>query len=95
MGLFYTSMVLSYRDKLICNDCGIRDYEDEQESLMVDRDRNAAIKLKRLGLDIFPSIKRRSGNFFTVGIMDNSPTKEILHTLWDCCRLTTYLLGLV
>lgn len=54
----YTSMVLSYRDEIIFTDCSIRDYWDEQKSLMVDRDINAAINLKRLGLDIFPSIKR-------------------------------------
>jgi putative transposase len=49
--------------------------------LMVDRDVNAAINLKRLGLDIFPRIKRRSGKPFVVGTMDNSTTKEILHIL--------------
>ncbi|WP_332956102.1 transposase [Microcoleus sp. AR_TQ3_B6] len=54
----YTSMVLSYRDEIIFTDCTIRDYWDEWESLTVDRDINAAINLKRLGLDIFPSIKR-------------------------------------
>lgn len=77
----YTSMVLSYRNEIIFTDCGIRDYWDEQNSLMVDRDINAAINLKRLGLDIFPSIKRRSGNLSVVGTMDNSTTEEILYTL--------------
>lgn len=75
----YTSMVLCYRDEIIFTDCSIRDYWDEQESLMVDRDLNAAINLKRLGLDIFPSIKRRSGKISVVGTMDESTTKEILH----------------
>ena len=75
----YTSMVLCYRDEIIFTDCSIRDYWDEQESLMVDRDLNAAINLKRLGLDIFPSIKRRSGKLSVVGTMDKSTTKEILH----------------
>ena len=37
--------------------------------------------LKRLGLDIFPSIKRRGGNLSVVGSIDNSTMKEILHTL--------------
>jgi putative transposase len=78
----YTSMVLSYRNEIIFTDCSIRDYWDEQNSLMVDRDLNAAINLKRLGLDIFPSIKRRSGNLYIVGTMDNSTTKEILNTLY-------------
>lgn len=77
----YTSMVLSYRNEIIFTDCSIRDYWDEQNSLMVDRDINAAINLKRLGLDIFPSIKRRSGNLSVVGTMDNSTVKEILYTL--------------
>ncbi|MEG4292063.1 hypothetical protein QUB76_24980 [Microcoleus sp. D2B6] len=54
----YTSMVLGYRNEIIFTDCGIREYWDEQNSLMVDRDINAALNLKRLGLDIFPSIKR-------------------------------------
>jgi putative transposase len=77
----YTSMVLSYRNEVIFTDCGIRGYWDEQESLMVDRDVNAAINLKRLGLDIFPRIKRRSGKPVVVGTIDKSTTKEILHIL--------------
>jgi putative transposase len=43
----YTSMVLSYRNEIIFTDCSIRDYWDEQNSLMVARDVNAAINLKR------------------------------------------------
>jgi len=31
----YTSMVLGYRNEIIFTDCGIRDYWDEQNSLMV------------------------------------------------------------
>jgi putative transposase len=53
----YTSMVLSYRNEIIFTDCSMRDYWDAAQLLMVDRDINAAINLKRLGLDIFPSIK--------------------------------------
>jgi putative transposase len=83
----YTSMVLSYRNEIIFTDCSIRDYWDEQNSLMVDRDVNAAINLKRLGLDIFPSIKRRSGNLSIVGTMDNSIAKEILHTLHRAAKM--------
>jgi putative transposase len=82
----YTSMVLSYRNEIIFTDCSIRDYWDEQNSLMVDRDINAAINLKRLGLDIFPSIKRRGGNLSIVGTIDNSTTKEILNTLYRASR---------
>jgi putative transposase len=85
----YTSMVLSYRNEIIFTDCSMRDYWDEQNSLMVDRDINAAINLKRLGLDIFPSIKRRSGNLSVVGSIDNSTMKEILHTLNRAARKPT------
>jgi len=88
----YTSMVLSYRNEIIFTDCSIRDYWDEQNSLMVDRDINAAINLKRLGLGIFPSIKRRSGNLSVVGSMDESTAKEILHTLDRAAKKpTSYL----
>ena len=85
----YTSMVLSYRNEIIFTDCSMRDYWDEQNSLMVDRDINAAINLKRLGLDIFPSIKRRSGNLSVVGTMDDSTTEEILYTLNRAARKPT------
>jgi putative transposase len=86
----YTSMVLSYRDEVIFTDCSIRDYWDEQESLMVDRDINAAINLKRLGLDIFPRIKRRSGKLIVASCMDQSTTKEILCTLDRAMRSPQY-----
>jgi len=85
----YTSMVLSYRDEIIFTDCSIRDYWDEQESLTVDRDINAAINLKRLGLGIFPSIKRRSGKLSVVGTMDESTAKEILQTLHRAAKKPT------
>ncbi|MEZ2251285.1 MAG: RNA-guided endonuclease TnpB family protein, partial [Microcoleus sp.] len=70
-------------------DCGIRNYWDEQHSLMVDRDLNAAINVKRLGLGIFPSIKRRSGNLSVVGTIDNSIAKEILYTLRRAAKMPT------
>ncbi|NJK69800.1 MAG: transposase [Microcoleus sp. CSU_2_2] len=85
----YTSMVLCYRNEMIFTDCSIRDYWDEQNFLMVDRDINAAINLKRLGLDIFPSIKRRSGNLSVVGTMDDSTIKEILYTLHRAAKMPT------
>ena len=77
----HTSMLLSYRNEIFFTSCGIREYWDEQESLMVDRDINAAINLKRMGLDIFPSIKCRSEKPIIVGTMTNSITKEILTIL--------------
>jgi putative transposase len=79
-------MLLCYRNEIVFADCNIREYWDEQHSLMVDRDINAAINLKKLGLDIFPSIKRRNGNLFVVGTMDDSTVKEILHTLHRAAR---------
>ncbi|MGL5064865.1 MAG: RNA-guided endonuclease TnpB family protein, partial [Microcoleus sp.] len=85
----YTSMVLSYRNEIIFTDCSIRDYWDEQNSLMVDRDLNAAINLKKLGVGIFPSIKRRNGNLSVVGTMDHSTVKEILHTLHRAAKMPT------
>jgi putative transposase len=85
----YTSMILSYRNEIIFTDCSMRDYWDEQNSLMVDRDINAAINLKKLGLDIFPSIKRRGGNLSVVGSIDNSTMKEILYTLNRAAKMPT------
>ena len=46
-----------------------------------------------LGLDIFPSIKRRSGNISVVGTMDDSTTKEILHTLNRAAKKPSELFG--
>ncbi|WP_293094145.1 transposase [Moorena sp. SIO3I6] len=54
----YTSQLLSYRDEFVFTDCDLREYWDEQEMLLVDRDINAAINLKRVGLGVFPTIKR-------------------------------------
>ncbi len=82
----YTSMVLAYRNEIVFTDCSIRDYWDELNALMVNRDINAAINLKRLGLGIFPSIKRRNGKLSIVGSMDDAYQKEILHTLHRAAR---------
>lgn len=49
----YSSQLLSYRDEFIFTDCSIRGYWDDIEKLLVDRDINAAINIKRLGLDVF------------------------------------------
>jgi putative transposase len=77
----YTSQLLAYRDEFVFTDCSIREYWDEQEKLWVDRDINAAINLKRLGLDVFPSIKRRRGNPVVVASITNSTSKEVLTAL--------------
>jgi putative transposase len=55
-------------------------------------DINAAINLKRLGLGIFLSIKRRSGNLSVVESMDNSTIKEILHTRHRAAKKPTLYL---
>lgn len=57
----YTSQFLSYRDEKIFTDCEIREYWDENEQLLVDRDINAAINIKRVGLGLFLTLNSRSG----------------------------------
>nr|MDJ0731322.1 helix-turn-helix domain-containing protein [Crocosphaera sp.] len=52
----YTSQLLCYRDEFVFTDCGIRKYWDEVEQIWVDRDISAAINLKRVGLELFPTI---------------------------------------
>lgn len=55
---------------------------DEVLKLWVDRDINAAINLKRVGLDVFPTIKRRKGNPVVVTSATNSTLKEVLTALF-------------
>lgn len=57
----YTSQFLSYRDEKIFTDCNIREYWDEVEQLLVDRDIKAAVNIKRVGLGLFLTINSRSG----------------------------------
>lgn len=40
----YSSLLLSYRDEFVFTDCSIREYWDDVEKLLIDRDINAAIK---------------------------------------------------
>jgi putative transposase len=77
----YTSQLLAYRDEFIFTDCDIREYWDEKELLWVDRDINAAINLKRVGLELFPTIKRRRGNPVVDDSTTNSTSKEVLGVL--------------
>jgi len=77
----YSSQLLSYRDEFVFTDCSIREYWDDVEKLWVDRDVNAAINLKRLGLDVFPSIKRRKGSIAIVDSITDTTSKEVLHIL--------------
>jgi len=77
----YTSQLLCYRDEFIFTDCCIREYWDHQESLVVDRDVNASINIKRVGLGLFPTIKRRRGNPVVISSTTNSTSKEVLVVL--------------
>jgi putative transposase len=78
----YTSQLLSYRDEFIFTDCDIRSYFDPQELLNVDRDINAALNIKRVGLGLFPTIKRRKGKEpVVVKSVTASTSKEVLAVL--------------
>ncbi len=59
--------------------CSIRKYWDEIEKIWVDRDISASINLKRVGLELFPTINRRSGKI--VKSQTNSTAKEVLAVL--------------
>ncbi len=84
----YTSQLLAYRDEFIFTDCSIREYWDDTESLWVDRDVNASINVKRVGLGLFPTIKRRKGNLVVSYSTTNSTLKEVLETLRTCQKPT-------
>lgn len=77
----YTSQLLAYRDEFVFTDCSIRKYWDEVENLWVDRDTNSSINLKRVGLDTFPTIKRRKGIPVVVGSITDDTSKEVLRIL--------------
>ncbi|MFB2835293.1 RNA-guided endonuclease InsQ/TnpB family protein [Floridanema evergladense] len=75
----YTSQYLCYRDEKVFTDCSIREYWDEVEKLLIDRDINTAVNIKRVGLELFLTINRHSGKIsksFT-----NSTAKQTLETL--------------
>ncbi|GET37290.1 RNA-guided endonuclease InsQ/TnpB family protein [Microseira wollei] len=84
----YTSQLLAYRDEFIFTNGDIRQYWDEKELLWVDRDINAAINIKRVGLGLFPTIKRRKGNPVVSDSTTNSTSKEVLETLRTCQKPT-------
>jgi putative transposase len=86
----YTSQILAYRDEFIFTDCSIREYWDEVENLWVDRDINAAINIKRVGLDEFPTINRRRGKAVVGHSTTNSTSKEVLSTLRSLEKPTLY-----
>ena len=77
----YTSQLLSYRNEVIFTDTSIRQYWDDEQKLWVDRDINAAINILRVGLDVFPTIKRRKGGIAIVGSIADDTSKEVLRIL--------------
>ena len=74
----YTSQLLPYRDEFVFTDCSIREYWDEIEQVSVDRDISAAINIKRVGLEEFPTIKRRKGKIVIVDSTTHLTSKEVL-----------------
>ncbi|MDF5727521.1 MAG: transposase [Rhizonema sp. PD38] len=77
----YTSQVLSYRDEIVFTDCSIRNYIDLKELLNVDRDVNASINIKRVGLGLFPTIKSLKGKVCFAHTVTTSTFKEVLLVL--------------
>lgn len=86
----YTSMLLPYKDEFIFTDTSIREYWDEKYQLLIDRDISAGINIKRVGLDVFPTIKRRKGNPVVVASTTNSTSKQVLFTLRGLEKPTLY-----
>lgn len=88
----YTSRLLSYKDEFVFTDCSVREYWDEELNLLIDRDINAAVNVKRVGLDLLPTIKRRKGNPVVTTSTTNSTLKEVLlvHQLWATRKPTLY-----
>ncbi|NJR72563.1 MAG: transposase, partial [Scytonema sp. CRU_2_7] len=87
----YTSQLLAYRDEIVFTDCDMRSYWDIGHSLNVDRDINAGINIKRVGLGLFPTLKRRKGNPVVGCSATNSTSKEVLETLRACQKPTPCL----
>jgi putative transposase len=86
----YTSMLLPYKDEFIFTDCGIREYWDIEYQLLIDRDISAGMNVKRVGLDLFPTIKRRKGNPVVVSSTTNSTSKEVLSVLRNLQKPALY-----
>jgi putative transposase len=86
----YTSQLLCYRDEFVFTDCSIRKYWDEIEQVLVDRDISAAINIKRVGLDEFPTIKRRQGKMVIVDSNTHLTSKEVLSIFRDLEKPASY-----
>ena len=80
----YTSQLLPYKDEFVFTDCSIRKYWDEEYALWIDRDISAGCNIKRVGLNVFPTIKRRSGKVVVDKTITNSTAKEVLVVFFRC-----------
>nr|WP_226581905.1 zinc ribbon domain-containing protein [Microseira wollei] len=87
----HTSQFLSYRDEKVFTDCNIREYWDEIAQLLVDRDINAAINIKRVGLGLFLTINSRSGKIKVS--LTSSTAMVVLRSLRDLREPHTDPLG--
>jgi putative transposase len=81
-----TSQYLCYRDEKVFINCEEREYWDEVEKINVDRDINAAVNIKRVGLELFLTINRRSGKISKT--LTDSTAKQVLETLKMCQKPT-------
>ncbi|MDJ0632276.1 MAG: transposase [Xenococcaceae cyanobacterium MO_188.B29] len=77
----YTSQLLPYKDELVFTDVSIRSYWDQELKLLIDRDISSSVNIKRVGLDLFPTIKRRKGRIVITRSCTNLTSKEVLSTL--------------
>ncbi|MGK7892201.1 MAG: RNA-guided endonuclease InsQ/TnpB family protein, partial [Xenococcus sp. (in: cyanobacteria)] len=77
----YTSQLLPYKDEFVFTDVSIRSYWDEKLNLLVDRDLASSINVKRVGLGLFPTIKRRQGKAVITHSCTNLTSKEVLSVL--------------
>ena len=77
----YTSQLLPYKDEFVFTDCSIREYWDDELKLLIDRDLSSSVNIKRVGLDLFPTVKRRKGNPVVKESTTNSTLKEVLTAL--------------
>ena len=87
----YTSQLLPYKDEFVFTDCSIREYWDEELNLLIDRDISAGINIKRVGLDVFPTLKRRRGKTpAVIASATNSTSKQVLSILRGLEKPTLY-----
>ena len=87
----YTSQLLPYKDEFVFTDVGIREYWDEEYNLLIDRDISSGINIKRVGLDVFPTLKRRRGKTpAVVQSATSSTSKQVLSILRGLEKPTLY-----